>query len=93
MRNLEDLIESLAGATRVDVMQALSRETEMAELQARRIRGRTGPEGDLKSDFRAHAARCGRVLFFLHHGIPASGATEADLALCERILNTVAGPE
>ena len=30
---------------------------------------------------RALSARVGRILFFLHHGVPAQGATDADLQL------------
>ena len=39
---------------------------------------------------RALSARVGRILFFLHHGVPAQGATDADLQLCD-LLKTVLG--
>jgi len=37
---------------------------------------------------RALSARVGQILFFLHHGVPAQGATDTDLQLYD-LLKTV----
>ena len=69
------------GASRDEIRKRLSSIAESAEIRARRA-GRGPKQTRYKRDEeRRLVERVGRILFFLHHGVPADRATEADHAL------------
>jgi len=63
--------------------------TADAESRAKRFE-RAKKKGDRyrAESERALSARVGQILFFLHHGVPAQGATDTDLQLYD-LLKTV----
>ena len=79
MIDLDERVRTLIerGATRSDVVYALNEIASGAEKRARRA------DNKKAADDRALVARVGRLLFFLHHGLPAQGAPASDLGLYE----------
>jgi hypothetical protein len=80
-RDLEALIRSLGNSSLPEIMRALDAEASAAEATARR----RGEDRAKKQTARAHAERIARVLYFLHHGTSAFGATAEDNRLCGQI--------
>ena len=88
MDDLDEWILSLIDRrTRQGMIEALSQEADAAQGVARGIRKRTGAEGGRRRDALSRVERIGRILFFLHHGLDAHGATDADKTLCTEIQN------
>ena len=87
MDDLDEWILSLLAdqESHSEMMAALDRKAGDAERAARGIRKRTGVEGDRRRDALSRVERIGRILSFLHHGLDAHGATDADKALCTKI--------
>ena len=68
---------------RKDIVSELDAIASDAESRAKRFERAKKKKGDRyrAESERALSARVGRILFFLHHGVPAQGATDADLQL------------
>jgi hypothetical protein len=81
MRDIDELVRSLADRPRQEIIAALSREAAAAERRIRSLRTRNGEHGERRREAMSHVERIGRILFFLHHGMPATGATAADQKL------------
>jgi hypothetical protein len=81
MIDLDAKIRSLVGRNvpRKDIVSHLDAIASAAESRAKRFE-RAKKRGDrYRAQIeRALSARVGRILFFLHHGAPAQGATDAD---------------
>jgi hypothetical protein len=73
------LVES--GATRKDIFRELDAIAIAAEKRAKQYARATKDQRPRAQEERAVVARVGRLLFFLHHGMPADGATDADRLL------------
>src|SRR6516162_6140591 len=84
MIDLDAKIRSLVerNIPRKDIVSELDAIASDAESRAKRFE-RAKKKGDRyrAESERALSARVGRILFFLHHGVPAQGATDADLQL------------
>ena len=86
MIDLDAKIRSLVerNIPRKDIVSELDAIASGAESRAKRFE-RAKKKGDRyrAESERALSARVGRILFFLHHGVPvpARGATDADLQL------------
>ena len=80
MIDLDAKIRSLVerNVPRKDIMRELDAIASAAEKRARRFERARKGERYRAADERALSARVGRLLFFLHHGVPAQGATDAD---------------
>ena len=91
MIDLDAKIRSLVerNIPRKDIVSELDAIASDAESRAKRFE-RAKKKGDRyrAESERALSARAGRILFFLHHGVPAQGATDADLQLYD-LLKTV----
>jgi len=91
MIDLDAKIRSLVerNIPRKDIVSELDAIASDADSRAKRFE-RAKKKGDRyrAESERVLSARVGRILFFLHHGVPAQGATDADLQLYD-LLKTV----
>jgi hypothetical protein len=69
------------GATRKDMLRELVAVATAAEKRAKQYARGTKDQRPRAQEERAIATRVGRLLFFLHRGTPADGATDADRLL------------
>ncbi len=78
--DLDARIRSLVqtGASRREIVRELDSIAIIAEKRAKRFeRGKSADRYRAENE-RQLLARVGRLLFFLHHGVPADRATDAD---------------
>jgi hypothetical protein len=93
MIDLDAKIRSLVegNVPRKDIIRELSAIASAAESRAKRFERAKKGERYRAADERALSARVGRILLFLHNGVPAEGSTDADhqlYALLRPLLST-----
>jgi hypothetical protein len=93
MRDLESLLGSLVNVDRTSLIAILCSEAERSERVVKTIRMRTGAQRQKRQEALRHVERIGRILYFLRHGTPADGATDEDMALCNRLAEKLRGED
>ncbi len=93
MGDFDQFVRSLADRDRVDIINALIAADAVAQRRARG-RGSRAPLGSTErgraQEARRQSERYGRIIYFLRFRSPATGSTEADLALCDLLAEKLA---
>jgi hypothetical protein len=86
MRDLDALIASLVNIDRDNLIAILSSEAEAAKRVVKSMPRRTRSQQARRSEVIDRAARVDRILLFVRHGEKDPGMSEADLTLCEALM-------
>ena len=87
MQDFDEFVRSLVNRNHAEMIADLEREDTKAHKIVRygRRAKRDSPERRRAEEAQEWSNRCGRILFFLRHGVPADRATAVDLALCSML--------